>query len=265
MYAKRVSMHRGWHWLREGFLLWRRNPAMMTFLAFGYLLVLLLVSAIPVIGQPAASLLMPLMSVGLLNGCRAIDEGRRAGADILFSGFRRNVPALVAVGGIYLVASGLVLVVTMVADGGTLLRLMTGGQLSEEALMAPGVNLAMLLAVVLSTPVLMAYWFAPVLSGWWQLPATKSLFFSFFAVWMNWRPFLAYSIAVALFLAIVPGVLIAIVGVAVPALATLLILLLPIVLIPTLFASFYINTRDVFGLPGEVVHSQPMIADDESD
>ncbi|THF65033.1 BPSS1780 family membrane protein [Pseudothauera rhizosphaerae] len=262
MQARQLPLHRGWCWLSEGLHLWRRNPALMTFLAFGYLLTLVVVSIFPLIGQPIASLLMPVLSLGVLNGCRAIDEGRKVGPDILFSGFRSNVAALIAIGGIYLIASLLVLALTMAADGGTLLKAMGGGKLDPEAVQEPGFTFALLLAVALSTPVMMAYWFAPLLAGWWKLPAPKAMFFSFFACLRNWRPFLAYSIALMLFGAILPGIVIGVVGLAVPVLATVLTFLVPLVLVPTLFASFYINARDVFGIPGAVVHSAPLIVDD---
>jgi hypothetical protein len=42
------------------------------------------------------------------------------------------------------------------------------------------------------TPVMMAYWFAPVLAAWHCL-GVGALFFSFVACWLNWRPFLAYG------------------------------------------------------------------------
>ena len=45
----------------------------------------------------------------------------------------------------------------------------------------------------------MAFWFAPVLAAWNRIGAVQSLFYSFFAVWRNWRAFLVYC--AALFLA----------------------------------------------------------------
>ncbi len=263
MQARQLPLHRGWSWLKEGLLLWRKNPALMTFLAFGYLLTLVVVSIFPLIGQPVASLLMPILSLGVLNGCRAIDEGRKVGPDILFSGFRANIAALVTIGGIYLIASLLVLATTMIADGGALLKIMGGAKLDPETAQAPGFTFALLLAIILSTPVMMAYWFAPLLAGWWKVSAPKAMFFSFFACLRNWRPFLGYAIALMLFGAVLPGMVIGVVALVIPALATLLTFLVPLVLVPTIFASFYINARDVFGLPGAVVHSEPMIVDDD--
>ncbi len=229
-------------------LLWRRNPALLTFAAFGYLLMLVVMSSVPLIGQPVASLLMPVLSLGVLNTCRAIDEGRKGGPDLLFSGFKSNLGALVTVGGIYLIGSILVLLMTSVVDGGTLMKFMTGAQGTDpETADLSGLGFAVMVAVALSTPVLMAYWFAPILAGWWNVSAPKAMFFSFHACLRNWRPFVVYALAVMLFGALIPGMVIGTVGALVPFLSTLLVLILPLVLVPVLFASFYINARDVFG------------------
>jgi len=251
MQANRLPTQRGWAWLREGLALWLRNPALLTFAAFGYLLVLLVVSLFPFIGQAIASLLMPVLSLGVLNACRAVDAGRKVGPDVLFSGFKGNLPELIKIGGLYLVASFAVLFLTTLADGGALMRVMTGGKIDEAAAAEPSLTLALIVALALSTPVMMAYWFAPLLAGWWKLPAVKALFFSFHACLRNWRPFLAYSIALALFGALLPGLVVGVVGMISPTLATLLSVPVPLVLVPVVFASFYMNAKDVFGLPGD--------------
>lgn len=247
-------MQRGWAWLHEGLALWRRSPALLTFLAFGYLLALLVISVFPVIGQPVASLLMPVLSLGVLNGCRAIDSGRKVGPDVLLSGFKANVQTLVTIGGLYLVGSLAVLALTSLADGGVLLKVMTGGRVDEAATRDPNLMLALLLAIALSTPVMMAYWFAPLLAGWWKLSAPKAMFFSFHACLRNWRPFFAYAIALMLFCAVLPGILLGVVGLISPQLATLLSIPLPLLLVPVVFASFYANARDVFGLPADAIN-----------
>lgn len=252
MQARQLPLHRGFAWLKEGLQLWRRNPALLTFASFGYLLMLVLVSVVPFIGQVLASLLMPVLSLGVLNTCQAIAKGRKAGPDILFSGFQQNLAALVLIGATYLGGSLLVLLLTSVADGGALLQVMTsGGKLEPEVATSAGFTLALLLAVTLSTPVMMAYWFAPLLAGWWNIPAPKAMFFSFFACLRNWRPFLAYSIGLTLFGAILPGVVLGVIGMASPTLATLLSVPLPLLLIPMIFGSFYANACDIFGEPGD--------------
>ena len=86
-------MPRGWAWLREGLQLWRRNPALITFATFGYLLSVIVISLVPLLGQLVASLLMLALSVGVLNACHAVASGRKVGPDVLFSGFKANLQA----------------------------------------------------------------------------------------------------------------------------------------------------------------------------
>lgn len=248
MQANKLPMQHGWTWLRDGFALWLRNPALLTFSAFGYLLVLFVVSLVPIIGQALASLLMPALSLGVLNACRAVNNGRKIGPDVLFSGFKSNLPELIKIGGLYLVASFAVLILVSLVDGGLLMRLMQGQAVDEEAAADAGLRLAILLALAMSTPIMMAYWFAPPLVGWWKLPATKALFFSFHGCLRNWRAFLAFAIALTL-CSVALVVVVSIIGLASPALAMLVWVPLPLVVAPVIFASFYINARDVFGLP----------------
>jgi uncharacterized membrane protein len=55
--------------------------------------------------------------------------------------------------------------------------------------------LALQMALLLLCPLIMAYWYAPVLVGWHALSPGKALFFSFVACARNWRAFLVYSLA----------------------------------------------------------------------
>lgn len=246
MHFRQLPLARGWAWLREGLQLWRRNPALVTFASLGYLLMLVLVSVVPFVGQPLASLLMPVFSLGVINTCRAVDEGRKAGPDLLFSGFQQNLRPLLMVGALYLVGSVLVLLVTSLVDNGALMQVMSGAEDVDPQQAGPNFTFALFVALALSTPVMMAYWFAPILAGWWDVPAPKAMFFSFVACLRNWRPFVAYAIALVLFCAVLPGIVIGVLGLISPMLATLVSVPLPVLLIPIVFASFYANIRDVF-------------------
>ena len=110
--------------------------------------------------------------------------------------------------------------------------------------------LALQATLILMVPLLMAFWFAPMLAAWEGMPAMKALFFSFIACARNWRPFVVYGLGVAFISAILPGILLGFVGVFSSALqrmvAVALTLPLLFVFLPTLFASFYVSYRDVF-------------------
>lgn len=247
MQARRFPFKQGWFWVSEGIRLWRKNPAILIFASFSYLLVLILLGSIPMIGQLVAYLIMPILSLGVLNICRAVDEGRKATPDILLSGFRADVKTLITVGGVYFAASIGVLLLTVPFDDGTLLGILTGTSSFDPEADLPNIGTALTIAVVFSLPVLATYWFAPVLVGWWKVSATKALFFSFYACVRNWRPMAGFGLTLAVMLGILPNLIVGVAAMLSPLLATLVTLMLPLFLIPVTFASFYANARDVFG------------------
>jgi len=108
---------------------------------------------------------------------------------------------------------------------------------------------ALAAAGALYLPVMLAFWFAPPLAAWHSTGAAKALFFSFAASMMNWRAFLAYGAVMSVVTLLVPFLIVsafALAGALAPP-AAALIFPLAIVLLPTLFASFYASYRDVFG------------------
>ena len=247
MQAHPLPAQRGWAWIIEGFRLWKRNPALLTFLVFGYWLCLLVVAAIPFVGQVLMSLIMPALALGIYNGCKAVADGRKAGPDILLSGFRQNPPELVKIGAIYLIGTFAVPGLTALADDGILAELMLGKRKLDEATAGdPQLGLSLLIGALGSTPLMMAYWFAPLLAGWGRISAAKAMFFSFVACSRNWRAFLAYALGLML-VVMVPSLLIGVLALVSPLIGQLLSIALPAVFIPVVFASFYANALDVFG------------------
>ena len=57
------------------------------------------------------------------------------------------------------------------------------------------ISASLLVGTLGSTPLMMAYWFAPLLAGWGRVSAVKAMFFSFVACWRNWRAFFAYGLS----------------------------------------------------------------------
>ena len=110
-----------------------------------------------------------------------------------------------------------------------------------------------MLAIALYAPVMMMFWFAPVLVAWHGIGAAKALFFSLLACLINWRAFLAYGAAAILLTVVAPTVALSALmlfsggSLGVPLTSLLIPLLL--VMLPTLLASFYVSYRDVFGVP----------------
>ena len=251
MQALTLPARRGWRWLAEGFLLFRHKHLMLTLLVLSYWLMMAIINSFPLVGQIAATLLIPVFSVSLMNSCRAIEQGRQIVPQLLFSGFNNNLRTLLVLGGVYLVVSSLIFSATVLIDDGLLFKLVIFGQRPDEDLVATSnIMVAGQLALLMFLPLMMAYWFAPVLVAWHGLSASKALFFSFIACLRNWRAFLVYAISVVLIGALLPGFL---VGTATSLFAgaggffsVIFTVVIVLVLLPTLYASFYISYRDVF-------------------
>ena len=152
-------------------------------------------------------------------------------------------------GVVYLACLGVVLAATALADGGALAGWMLAGRRPEDEVLQSDEFLAALAcAAALYAPVLMMFWFAPPLAAWHGVGAGKALFFSFFACLMNWRAFLAYGAVTALIALALPlAVLSALMLISFQAPVMSLVFPVLIVLLPTLFASFYASYRDIFG------------------
>ncbi len=251
MQALTLPAAQGWRWLTDGFRIFRKNHLMLTFLVVSYWVLMALVNVIPVIGTIATTLCIPAFSVSLMNACRSIERGTPLGPQLLFSGFASNLRSLLTLGAIYLAAVVAILGLSALADDGALMAMMLAGQKPDAETVSSGsLLLATEIALVLLCPLIMAYWYAPVLAGWHGLSPAKALFFSFVACLRNWRPFLVYSLAIGVVATLVPGIVLGVLAALLPSGASLVLVLMMVLLIlvlaPTLFASFYVSYRDVF-------------------
>ena len=250
-----VPARNGWSWLVKGFALFRKNPPMWLFLVLTYSLALTILHKVRYLGPAISLALLPVFSVSFMFMCAVLERGGMLRPALLVSGFRSGRPTLILLGVLYLLAIAAALGVASLADAGALLLWFLLGQpLPLETLQDPGFANAALIASLTTAPVMMAFWFAPVLAAWNRIGAAQSLFYSFFAVWRNWRAFLVYLAIVTLaglFILSFVGI-VSLLLQANPRLAQSLAL---IVAFPTLFASFYASYRDVF--PENAVPSEP--------
>src|SRR5712691_3321818 len=156
-----VPAKNGWFWLLKGFALFRKSPVMWLFLVFTYWIAVALLGQIRYLGLATSTVLLPAFSVSFMAMCAVLERG----------GMLR--PAL-------------------------LQWVFYGQEPPQEVLRDGSVSRALVFAALAGAPVLMAFWFAPVLAAWNRMGAAQSLFYSFFAVWRNWRAFVVYGAALAL-------------------------------------------------------------------
>lgn len=226
---------------------------MLSSLVVSYWFTVLLLNILPIIGSLAAALVVPGLSVGLMQAARNLDRGIPVGLQTLFGGLKENPRTLVGLGALNLACTMAIVGLSTLVDDGNLFNYMMANSKAERALLEDAdFSLPVLFAMALMTPLMMAYWFAPVLAAWHRLPLGKSLFFSFIACWINWRAFLAFSVGLLLLAGIVPGVLMGVLLILLPGAPGLVmaVVMVPMALIiaPVIFASFYASYRDIFGI-----------------
>ena len=256
MKARIVPLARGARWLLEGWRLFRVAPASWLVLVFAYWMAMTVVSLVPWIGVVAAMLLIPGFSVGFMAASRSCEQGKAPPLRVLFDGFRTHAGVQLSLGAAYVVSLGLLLGATALADDGALAHwMLQGSRPGEEILQSDAFLAALALAAGLYVPVMMLFWFAPLLAAWHAMAAGQALFYSFFACLMNWRAFLGYGAAAALVTLVIPFVVLSALllasGGQLKVAAMTLVFPLLIILLPTLFASFYASYRDVFGARDE--------------
>ncbi len=219
-------------WFRHGWATFMAYPAIWLTLTVIFLVIMTALMVVPLVGQLAIYMLMPVLVAGMLHVCQRISRDETPEVSDLFIAFQREATQLIITGLLNLagtVAIGVML--TAVASGsvigGTLLG--SPGPLGLGAIMG-GMMLSGLLAVVLLTLLMMSMWFAPALVHFHQMKAWPALKASFQACATNWLPFLLFGLIsfVLAFFAILP--------------LGLGFLLLTPVMVGTLFAAY----QDIF-------------------
>lgn len=251
MRARIVSWSSGARWLPEGWRIFRVSPLSWLVLVFAYWLLMTFISLVPVLGVVAAIVLVPPFAVGFMHASRSAAGGTPVEVRDLFAGFRERLRGQLVLGAAYFAALALVFAGAALVDGGMLARVMLGAEaLDPKAAREGAFAQAALAAAVLYMPVLMAFWFAPVLVAWQAMPPMKALFYSFFACVMNWRGFLAYGAVTALVTVVVPFVVLTGFSMlsqgSAPVPVGRMLLPIMILLLPVLYASFYAGYRDIF-------------------
>ena len=135
---------------------------------------------------------------------RSCEKRGKLEVGLLFDGFRGRPAAQLVLGCIYLALLAALIGATTIADGGSLARWMVGGKPERETLQSIEFLAALLLAGGLYLPIMMLFWFAPVLVAWHAMAPPQALFYSFFASLLNWRAFLGYGMVAALVSVVIP-------------------------------------------------------------
>lgn len=217
-------------WLRQGWTMFLANPGIWIGTTVLLLVMLMAISIVPIFGQIAAHLLVPLFGAGMIKLCRRIGEGEEPEIGDLFAGFRHNAGQLVMVGVFFAIGIfGVAFLAFLLVSGGALGGVVTG-KVAGFGVAFAGVMLAGFLVVLLSIPIIMATWYAPALVFFHDMQPLDAMKASFAAGAKNILPMSIFGIflVVSLFFAMLP-------------LGMGLILLLPV-----FSGAVYASYRDIF-------------------
>lgn len=181
--GRRVDVGRAVEWLKLGWGIFLKNPGLWIGISVVVMVIGVVLSMIPIIGQLAFNFLMPVFSAGLLLGCKALRDGGELRFDHLFAGFRQNTGNLIMVS-----------VVTFLIGGGAAFTGAMMGRGVGMGIAAGGFLLAMLIMLALMVPLAMAIWFAPALVVFHDVPPVDALKASFGACLKNLLPFLVFGV-----------------------------------------------------------------------
>jgi hypothetical protein len=264
MQARHLPALRGAFWIVAGFQLYRRNPPLLSTLTLAYLLLVVAFGQLQPVGPFLLPLFLPTLTALIANGCRALDQGPPVPRGALIAGLRERRGALLRLGGLHLLGTMLILVIDMLlqsGDSGSLLGTPDEAGGAANPLDEAELLWHMLRLLLIALPVLLAFWFAPLLTAWDGVPAAKSLFFSLVAVWRNWRAFLVYALTATLVGVVLPGLVLLLASLASKQLAEVLSIVLRMLLLlvfaPVLMTGIYQSYRDVF-TPSSSPESPPL-------
>ncbi|WP_260117420.1 BPSS1780 family membrane protein [Pseudoduganella albidiflava] len=176
----------GWEWVKQGFGMLKKQPAGLSTLFFGYMLLSTLLLVVPLAGQIAHYVLMPVFAIGFMTAAREIGAGKPVMPGLLVAGFRGpSLRRLCVLGVIHLLvflAAGAIGVLlfadTEALRNATPAELQTNPQLLLDSGLVP----TMATTALLYIPALLVISFAAPLVHWNGMGPGKALFYSFFAI-----------------------------------------------------------------------------------
>lgn len=234
MQARSVEFSRGAEWFSEGWRIFRANPGLWIVGVITLVVVSVLLSLVPLLGQIALDLVLPALSGGLFHVAHELAQGRKAAFEQIFIGLsdaKLRTPLLL-LGAMLVGMHVLFFVLGMIFVGGSMGMAGMSQVATPEMMLGMGAGmLAMMLvfALVVMLASLAFFYAIPLvmLDRAAPLDAVKS---SFSACFANVLPLLLFGIiyVVLAFIAMIPfglGFL---------------------VLIPVAFGAAYASYRDVF-------------------
>jgi hypothetical protein len=184
---------RGAGWIAEAFKLFRQAPLAWIALSSAWLVITLALMLVPLVGQAMSSFLQPVFFASFAIAAYKQAAGERVLMADLFSGFRRNLRALVNLGALILVA--LLAIVFVMSLFGLPVTAPSGDDpdLVEYFKQFQGKEWLLVITVLAIVLVKSAVWFAPPLIAFHGMGAIEAIRWSLYAAIANFGAMIAYG------------------------------------------------------------------------
>jgi hypothetical protein len=193
-----VPARAGISWVKLGVRTFFRQPLALSGLFFMFLAVMSLAGSIPVIGLSLALALLPACTLGLMAASKEAGAGKFPMPVVFLSAFRagrQQLRAMLVLGLWYGVGFWVIMGATALFDNGNFATGYIAGKMPTiEMAQDPATQSAMLAFLLMQMPLSLAFWHAPALVHWHQVPPVKSLFFSLVACLRNFWAFTVFGL-----------------------------------------------------------------------
>ncbi|MET3390616.1 hypothetical protein ABIC33_001239 [Variovorax sp. 1140] len=209
-----VPARTGVEWVRLGLKNFWRQPLAFVSLFLMFMALISTISQLPVIGRFLPFVLLPFSTLGFMVAASVADASasdkaaetdgtpspRKPTGALMFLSVARAMRAewrsLAVLGVISAVYCLLTVFVTAVVDGGQFMRSYFAGEApAKEVMESSRFQLANLLQMCLTLPLIAAIWHAPALVHWHRVEPVKSIFFSLVAMFRNFGAYALYWLA----------------------------------------------------------------------
>ena len=246
-----VAIFEGRDWLLDGYNIFKKQPLVWILTLLAYWTAMFLFGLIPIVGLILSLIISPGIAFGFICLAKAVDQNHAVQPRIIISGFTCSKKFdLILLGFYYCGSLFLVFILIMLLNDKSVIGLVNNPdlQISSGTQSRSFFNIKIVAVLMLFIPTQMTFWFAPQLVVWGNLNSIKAMFYSFFAVLLNWKSFLTYlltwvmvMLGISIFIALLINLFKIDQG-------SLFVLFLPISLLIMAIAhcSYYASTKTIF-------------------
>ena len=190
-----VAIFDGRDWLLHGYDIFKKQPLVWILTLLAYWTAMFLFGLIPIVGLLVSLVISPGIAFGFICLAKATDQNQAVPPRIIISGFTSSKKFdLILLGFYYCGSLFLIFVLIMLLNDKSVIDLVNnpGSQINSGTQSENFFNIKIMTVLILYVPIQMIFWFAPQLVVWGNLNSIKAMFYSFFAVLLNWKSFLTY-------------------------------------------------------------------------